>query len=290
MSCEKILILGSNGFIGKNLEEYFISQAGYKVLAPKRQELNLLDTVAVYDCVARYRPDFVIHSAVNIRSVEDNLQMYFNVERCSSLFGKMVTIGSGAEYDMKNYKPMMDESYFKQHIPSDAYGLSKYVVSNDVEKQYRNIVNLRVFGIFGKYEDYTRRFISNNICKAICGQGVSLYQNMKFDFLYINDFIRILESLLGKEQNYRNYNVCTSSPLELVEIAGVISDTIGLERKDISVGEPGFKPEYSGNNSRLLSELGDFSFTDIRKSVAELYQWYLSSVDKDEICRQLKTS
>ena len=60
----------------------------------------------------------------------------------------------------------MRESYFGRHIPTDIYGFSKYVIAKDIESVRRNIYNLRVFGIFGKYEDYKRRVISNNICQT----------------------------------------------------------------------------------------------------------------------------
>ena len=111
----KILVLGSNGFIGRNIVEY-LEPKDYVVLSPKRQELNLLDTQGVEAYIKENQPDVVIFSAVNIQSLAENLQMYFNVERCSQDFGKMITIGSGAEYDMRHYYPMMSEDYFGQQI------------------------------------------------------------------------------------------------------------------------------------------------------------------------------
>ena len=103
MSNLKVVVLGSNGFIGKNIVE-FLSSRDYLVLDPKRQELDLLDTKKVHNYISYHKPDIVIHSAVNINSVIDNARIYFNLERCSQFFGRMITIGSGAEYDLKNYK------------------------------------------------------------------------------------------------------------------------------------------------------------------------------------------
>lgn len=286
MANMKILVLGSNGFIGRNIVEY-LEPKGYAVLSPKRQELNLLDTQGVETYIKKNRPDIVVFSAVNIQSLSDNLQMYFNVERCSDHFGKMITIGSGAEYDMRHYYPMMTEDYFGQHVPCDTYGLSKYVMSNDIEKKPRNIVNLRVLGIFGKYEDYTRRFISNNICKSIAGLGVTINQNMNFDFIYVHDFIKILEMFFTKETKFRNYNICTSKPLGLLDIANVICDVLPHDEK-VHVKEEGLKPEYSADNARFRAEFGDFAFTDIKTSVQEMYQWYANHQDIEQICSKLR--
>ena len=55
----------------------------------------------------------------------------------------------------------MKENYFGKYIPvkSDIYSFSKYQIAKDIESKKKNIYNLRGFGIFGKYEDYRRRFI-----------------------------------------------------------------------------------------------------------------------------------
>lgn len=282
----KILVLGANGFIGRNIVEYLL-QKNYAVFSPRRQTLNLLDTEKVDKYIAELQPDTVISSAVNISSLSENLQIYFNLERCSKNFGKMITLGSGAEYDMQNYQPMMSEEYFGQHVPVDIYGLSKYVISNDIQKKPRNIVNIRLLGIFGKHEDYTRRFISNNICKAIAGLGISIHQNMRFDFLYVNDFLQILEMFIIRKSEYNNYNICTGQPIELLEIANTISDIHG-QSEQVIIKEKGFKPEYSANNTRFCKEFGTFKFTNIKDSVKELYQWYENLPEIDQYCAKLK--
>ena len=59
-------------------------------------------------------------------------------------------------------------------------GFQSMSIAKDIEINPRNIYNLRVFGIFGKYEDHTRRFISNNICRVLCGLDISMNKNMLF--------------------------------------------------------------------------------------------------------------
>lgn len=284
----KILVLGSNGFIGKNIVEYYQNSENIEILDPKRAELDLCNTKSVEEYLKNNKPDFVIHSAVNIQSLEQNLQMYFNVQRCNEYFGKLITIGSGAEYDMKNYIPMMKEEYFETYIPSDTYGLSKYIASRDIELLNSNSVNLRVLGIFGKYEDYTRRFISNNICRAICGYDITMFQNMKFDYLYVKDFLRILDIFIDKETKYKNYNICTSQPVEFNRLAQLIHDTHGNSNTKIIVKQEGMKPEYSADNSRFLNEFGPFEFTSFETSINELYQWYKNEIDLSSYCQELK--
>ena len=267
----KILITGTNGFIGRNLKEYF--QDKDDVSAPKRQELDLLDSEAVYAYLEKGRFDVVIHCAVTITSVEQTLKMYFNVERGLHFIGKMICVGSAAEYDMRHYVPMMKEDRFGKHIPTDVYGFAKYVIAKDIESNPRNIYNLRVFGIYGKYEDSRRRFITNNICKALCGFNLSINKNMYFDYLYIDDFTQIVDRFLRKEPREKSYNICTGQKVDLLTLAQTVQAVDG-NNLSIIVKEEGFKPEYSGNNELFLREFGNFDFTPPSRSIEELYRWY----------------
>ena len=85
----KILITGSNGFIGGNLKDFFLKK-NYNTLTPKRDELNLLDKDLVKNYLINNKFDIVIHSAVTLESVDQNLDMYFNIEGSSKYFGKLL--------------------------------------------------------------------------------------------------------------------------------------------------------------------------------------------------------
>jgi len=268
----KMLITGANGFVGRNLKEY-LQDRHADVCCPKRQELNLLDSSAVSEYLHRRNFDIIIHCAVTTTSVEQNLKMYFNIERHSGSFGKMLCIGSGAEYDMNHYFPKMKEEYFGKHIPSDIYGFSKYVIAKDIESNPRNIINLRLFGIYGKYEDYKRRFISNNICRALCNLDISLNQNMFFDYLYVDDFSRIVARIIQHDARKQSYNICTGKPVDLLTLAQIIQKVDG-KGLPITIKEEGFKTEYSGDNSLFSQEYGEFDFTPPEKAIDVLYRWY----------------
>jgi GDP-L-fucose synthase len=270
----KIFITGTSGFVGRNLKEQL--QGRHDLHCPGRAELNLLDAETMREYLSGGGFDAVIHCAVNISSVEETLKMYFNLERCSGSFGKMLCVGSAAEYDLRHYVPKMKESYFGEHVPADVYGFAKYVIARDVEIRHRNLYNLRVFGIYGKYENHKRRFISNNICRVLCDLNLSLQKNMYFDYLYVDDFVRIVELFLGSEPARRSYNICTGHRVDLLSLAGMIREIDGRGRP-ITVKEEGLKPEYTGDNSRFLNDFGAFDFTPHEQAVAELYRWYRDS-------------
>jgi len=269
-----ILITGTNGFIGRNLKEHFLT-TNNKLSTPKRDELNLLDGGSVENYIKKNNFDVVIHCCITLTSIEQNLKMYFNLEKLSNSFGKLICIGSGAEFDKNNYIPKMNEDYFGKYIPSkeDIYGYSKYEIAKDILKKKRNIYNLRVFGIFGKYEDYRRRLVSNNICSLLLGKNIVLNKNGCFDYMYVNDFSKIVEMFISKNPKHSTYNTCTGEVIEFLTITKIINEVDG-RNKPVQVKQEGINPEYSGDNLRFVNEFGLMNLTSPKDSIKELYYWY----------------
>jgi GDP-L-fucose synthase len=270
----KILINGSNGFIGKNLSE-FLKKNYDNVYDPKRQELDLTDSYLVKKYLLKNNFDIIIHCAITLNSTEQNLKMYSNFEENSKNYGKMICIGSAAEYDPKHYYPLMKEDYFGKHIPEvkDIYSYSRFKIAEDIEKKNKNIFNLRVFGIYGKYENYNRRFISNIICRILAEQEIVVNQNSIFDYLYIDDFCVLLEKFMNQKPSKKTYNLCTSMPVDLITLAQHIKK-ISKHYGEIIVKNKEIKMNYTGDNTRFLKEFGDYNFIDHESAIKDLYNWY----------------
>ena len=288
----KVMITGGRGFIGKSLAEYFTSRGGITLFVPSRKELDLRDAVAVRDFISEARPDIVIHGAAVGGSrktgydagaagvFSDNLRMFFNVSRGLSPGVRLIQLGSGSEYDRRAYRPKMREDYFDENVPEDAYGFSKYAISRYIQNT-ENFVCLRLFGLFGKYENYTFKFITNAVIKNLLGMPLVISQDVRFDYLYINDFFTIIEKFLVHPGKFRHYNVTPTRSVTLLEVAGLINE-IAETPTEIKVLNPGMTREYSGDNPRLLSEFKDLAFTPYREAIAELYAYYkanLASLD-----------
>lgn len=287
----KILLTGASGFIGKNLKEYWLGR--YDLYTPGRFELDLLKFEDVSEYLKKHSFDVIIHTAntndfkyklSDYDILDQNLRMFYNLENNSKYYGKMYYFGSGAEYDMQHYVPRMREIDFGRFLPVDAYGFSKYTMSRIAEKS-NNIYDLRLFGVFGKYEQWQRRFISNALCRSIKGMPITIYQNAKLDYLYIDDLCKVMEWFLMNTPQYHCYNVCTGCAIALTSIAEMVNEVTGLER-DIIVRMPGYKPEYSGDEARLIQEIGNFEFTEMKEAIKWLYQYYLKEqniIDENQL-------
>lgn len=274
-----VLITGGSGFVGRNLAEQL--GCGYDVAVPGRAELDLTEEESVRHYFERRRFDVVVHAAT-VRSsritgeppglLADNLRMFFNLARHRDRFGRMFHFGSGAEFDRRHYRPRMSEDYLGVHTPADGYGFSKYVCAKYGES-LEGVTNLRLFGVFGKYEDWRVRFISNACCRVIHGLPIVLRRDVLFDYLDVDDLAAIVRWFIDHGAPERAYNVCTGAPVALSALAGIVAEVSG-RNPEIIVREPGLGVEYSGDNTRLMAALGGFRFTEMRESVGRLYAWY----------------
>ena len=281
-----ILITGSSGFIGKNLIEYFSKK--HKIIAPSHSQLDLLDTDAVNCFFKENKIDIVIHAANfggnrnqpdSPEIVKNNLLMFFNLANNSDYFKKMIFLGSGAEYEKNRNLINVKESSFGDYIPKDNYGFSKFVCSKYLEGS-KKIINLRLFGVFGKYENYNLRFISNIICRVIFDIPVEINQNRKMDYLFIDDFCKIVDYFVENTPKNQIYNTSTNNHLDLLSIAKMIKQVSGREFK-IVIKNKGMNKEYTCDSSRLIKELNNHvQFTEFKDAIGKLYKWYLNNKDK----------
>ncbi len=277
---KKILLTGGNGFIGKNIQESYLSQK-YEITAPRSFELDLTDTDAVDAYFSAHQFDVVLHAATKPghRNAKDptqlfytNVRMFENLERNKSRFGKLINFGSGAVYDVSADNRRVKEGQIGLRMGKDEHSFCKYVVHKQIE-HLDHFVDLNIFGIFGKYEDWQIRFISNAICKTLFGLPITLRQNRRFSYLYVNDLMPVLEYFIENPARYKSYNVVPDEETELLSAAQTVAEVSGTQ-SGIQVAKEGYGLNYSGDNARLRGEIPSLRFTPVTQAVRELYRWY----------------
>lgn len=268
---KNILLTGSGGFIGSHLKEYL--QNKYNLFTPRSFELNLLDSLSVKKYIETNKINFIIHSAscgVRITAdatIEDvakpNLEMFNNLADCVNPNCPMITFGSGAEYDKSRPLHKIKEEDFGKSIPKDPYGYSKYLISKEIEKR-ENILNLRIFGIYGQGEDASR--VTSCIVNAkIKNEPVILNQNVRFHFIWIEDFCKIIKHFIEHPTKETFLNVAPTESIEIIDLAKLA----GVE---VIVKNSGMNKEYTADNSKLINELKTFKFTDYKSGISTMLE------------------
>jgi GDP-L-fucose synthase len=275
---KNLLITGANGFIGGTLKRYFLKRNDkYNLLIPSSSELDLLNSKEVHNYFINNHIDIVFHCAyrgVRIgvgfsdNIVSDNVTMFRNLVLHSPKHVLIFNIGSGAEYDKSRALHKVEESAFGERVPNDYYGYSKYIISKDIQ-QLDNVVNLRIFGVFGPYE-HPSRFPYDAISHNVKRMPIVINRNVIFSYLFIDDLCRILEIFCSHPPKNRFLNIAPDETVDLITICEEVNSVSDF-RSEIVVKNHNLNLEYTGSNKLLRSEI-TFEFTPMHYAIDNYYR------------------
>lgn len=274
---KNILLTGSGGFIGSHLKAYL--NCKYNLCTPRSYELNLLDKDAINEYINSHDINFIIHSAsAGVRISPDatmddvakpNLEMFKNLAELVNENRPMITFGSGAEYDKSRPLHKIKEEDFGKSVPKDPYGYSKYLISKEIEKR-ENILNLRIFGIYGKGEDPSR-VTSCIVNDNLAHRPIMLNQNVVFDFIWIEDFCKIVDYFIENPTKEKFINAAPTESIEIIKLAEIVNEFSDF-KSEIIVKNSGLNREYTADNTKLLSIVRDLKFMNYGNGIKKLYE------------------
>jgi nucleoside-diphosphate-sugar epimerase len=284
----KILIVGASGFIGSHLKEYLQKHyPQYILLIPSHNELDLVDECAVDQYISDKKIDIIIHAAnrgggrdtMDMKNItEYNLRVFFNIAKHEKNVQKIISFGSGAEY--AKHKPIVDvrEEDYLHCLPLDEYGFYKSITSRYIEKADK-IVQLRVFGCYGEYENYRFKFISNAIVKNLLQLPITINKNVFFDYIYVDDLLRMIDYCLHHEMKDKIYNASRGEKIDLLALAQMINESADF-KSDIITVNGGLNNEYTSNADKIISEMGGFEFTSHADAIVKIREYFKQNLDQ----------
>lgn len=273
----RILLTGGSGFIGRNLLEGLKDE--YEVFAPRHAELEVTDTNAVRTYLKKNKINVVIHTAVKGGDtvLENILRMFMSIYSNLDLLDRFINFGSGAEYAKTRDLKEVKETELGKYIPQDNYGLGKLICSQ-LSSGNKKIVTLLPFGIYGKYEDYRFKFISNSIVKNLFCLPIKIKQDVIFDYLYIKDLIPVVRFFLKNQKFFGDYNLTTTRSISLKEIVEIINK-ISDKPSKITIEDRNYNFQYTGSNKKIKSVMKNFQPTSYFNAIKDLYLYYKKNID-----------
>jgi len=264
----QVLITGGNGYIARNLKP-LLKKNGYRVISPSHDELDLLNREQLINYIHTNKFDVVIHAAIKggKRNVPDtfeevyvkNILMYENL--VSAIDGKNIELflfGSGAEFDRRISINECSENKIYERWPIDPYGLSKKIITlRGLDRFPGSFTSsrthiLRLFGCFNHDEDSVR-FIKASISNIKAGLPITIHQNKKMDFFYLDDIVSVINYILYHNNRPQDINLVYKNKIDLYTIATMICKYMGVE-KNIIINNPTLGLSYTGAGD-ILSNL-----------------------------------
>ena len=287
-----ILISGGTSFIGYNLiklldkNKYNITSLSLKKISNKNKIKNIkyifcdISKKSNLKKKIKKNYDIFINFAGNINhkaSLENKKVHYYGLKNILEIINKkkiklLIQIGSSLEYGQL-VSPQTEKTKCK---PVSSYGKAKYLSSKYVlELGIKNSVILRPYQIYGPHQKKDRlipqaikTFLGN--LKLKCTHG-----NQRRDFLYVDDFNRLVLSILKKKYISSGiYNVGSGKPVKIKKI-------INLLFKKINQGQAKF-----GAIKMRKDEINDL-YPNISK-IKKNFKWKPRVSLKDGLAKTIK--
>ena len=294
----KILVLGGNGFIGKNLCKY-ISSMGHDVISFDMDYGFRESTKITYvkgdffqdDDLIPYLKDVdvVFHAISTINPGNSNnkyMQGYTHdflqsVKLCDlskQYHFKIIYLSSGGTvYGFQTHMPIDEETLA---IPINHYGNLKLCIENTFRtfnKQFNtNVIIARIANPYGPGQDYSKGvgFIDAALKRAIHNQTIEIWGDGTVirDYIYIDDVCHMLASLIYYEGKESVFNISSNSGVSQNEIIKIIHKMV----PDISVKYLPARsvdvPAIILNNTKILSVCKE-QCIDIEEGITKYYKY-----------------
>lgn len=253
----KILLTGSNGFLGKYLHTYFRNK--YDVIALSHTDLDLEDPILVTNYLKDTCFDVVIHTAVAGRELvqstdksiaDKNLQMFFNLYSNKEHYGKFINFGSGAEFGLDRDIDCIHEDEILTCFPKESYGFSKNIIARTI-RNTNNFYNLRVFSCFDVSET-DNRLLKKFIQSVSQGKDFIIDQDRYVDFISLSDLAKVTEFVIRENPSTRDFNVVYQEKILVSDMLRMFAKLHNIDPTLVKV--TGTKGKCYTGNSKLLTQ------------------------------------
>ena len=306
----KILITGAGGMVGRNLMEHPRAKS-YETLAPRRDELDLLDVMAVSDYFQAKQPDMVIHAAglvggiqanINspVRFFTDNIQMGLNVVMSARACDvkRLMNLGTSCMYPRDAKNPLREDVIAKGELEptNEGYAIAKvaitrlceYISKENFDCYYKTVIPCNLYGKFDTFDLNNSHMIPAVIRKLsearhngvgvidIWGDGLS-----RREFMYAGDFADfVFYALMNFDAMPQNINVGIGRDYTVNEYYKKIAEIVGYNGEFVhDLSKPTGMKQKLIDDSRLRV-YGWRPKVSLELGLRKTYEYFLDEINE----------
>ncbi len=308
---DRILVTGSNGFLGKALLSKLRGRGYTNLVLFTKEEYDIVKEAEVDRLFKEKGPfDVVIHLAAVIGGIGfnkrnpglsfyGNLMMNTLMQEYSRInkVKKFVGIGSVCEYPKFTEVPFKEKNLWDGY-PEETnapYGLSKkmmLVQSQAYREQYGfNGIHLLQVNLYGPWDNFSlndSHVIAALILKFHNAKEKNLNEvtlwgtgSASREFLYVEDAAEAIVLAMERYDKSEPVNIGASRELTIKEVAEIISKNIGFKGKIIwDTSKPDGQPRRCLDTSKAKEEFGFTAKTSFEEGIKKTVEWYESQKKK----------
>jgi GDP-4-dehydro-6-deoxy-D-mannose reductase len=297
---KKVLISGSNGFVGQYLKEYLNSQKMEVIEFPSAMDIRSKDNVSLF--FKKNSVDYVIHLAAQTfvpRSIESpretyEINFYGTVNILDALLksnfkGTFLFVSSSDVFGTisENEFPIKETSIFQ---PNSPYAVSKIAAelhcrSLSLSSTEMNIVVARPFNHIGPRQN--KNFVIARFCREVAMMKKGLIKpflkvgnlNVSRDFVDVRDVVMAYHLLLNKGDNGEVYNICSGTEVFLKDVLIKLKDFSDIDF-DIEVSSELYRsidqPRVIGSFDKVNKKTGWTPTISFDKSLFDTFNYWLN--------------
>lgn len=303
----RLLILGSNGLVGKSLYKNLKNEKFFsEIYASSRKDTNLFSFAETTELLNSFKPNIIINAAAKVGGIIanntnrtefilENLKININILESLISFPqiKLINLGSSCIYPLGAENPISETSLMtgKLEPTNSPYAMAKLTaieMGDAISQQYgNNISNLMPTNLYGPGDNFSpvnshvipglifrmhKAKINNEKIFEVWGTG-----KPKREFLYVEDLSKAILFLIKNNHYPKILNIGSGTEVSINELVNIIKKIIQFDGKIV------FNTDYpDGNprkllNSNLINQLGWKSSTTLEEGLNLTYNWFLDN-------------
>jgi GDP-L-fucose synthase len=299
----KIYVAGHRGLVGSAIVRAIEVDGNHSWVGRTHSELDILDRKAVFDYVAKEKPEAIVIAAAKVGGIHandtypvqflsENLQIETNLMDAAHAAGipRLLFLGSSCVYPKLAQQPIKEEYLLTGELEktNEAYALAKISGLKLVQayrKQYgHKWISAMPTNMYGPGDNFdlenshvlpalVRKF---HDAKTSGSESVTLWGSgaPKREFLHADDLGRACLFLLENYDDETAINVGVGEDISIMELAVLIRRIVGFQ------GEIAWDPSKPDGTPRKLldvsriSNVGWRAKVSLEEGISSTYAWY----------------